>query len=677
MYYKLECRFIKLLRTKKILPRHSSLVAILLVAFALRVYNLENIPNGLFIDEAARGYDAFAISRTGADMFGERLPLFLRGFDDYTPGLYVYLTVPFVYFLDLSRFSTRIASVYIGVLTVVVSYWAIRRPFGQSAALVGAGLLAPTFTIVLAYRGLRRPRWLIAAGVVGGISLYGYAPVKAFLPVLLIGFIAFYRRELVWQRGAALTAGTVLTIFAIPVYLFSFTASGRIRFEEVASFYNVSWQETLYLLVNNYFAYLHPKFLFMTDISQPDFFFSQRLKYVGLLYWFELPLILLGLFHLLKLGQRRHYFWLFWLLVAPIGINLLTNTKPALWLTATPTLHGLAGAGLVYLIRLFLRGFTSGSLFKISLQRALTAMVLVSLLITAIINVATMLDDLLTKFPVYATYTPDWGYGMDKGIEDLVRLQPAFDQANLDTFGVVAGIYLAYYTQYSPHRRQAEIAKHGNNTTWQRVGPITVGEIERHSLQPGCHVSLTRSEKRFKIPAPNVLLISYTLPDGQPSSLLMSAIASPQSESKSVQAIFENQILLDSFSLARTKSDEVLSMEPGEAICVILNWQSTGNLSNDYTVFVHLVGPTNPATNTLLWTQHDSMPVESLRPTSSWQPGEVIRDMHVLFIPTDAPPATYQLNAGLYEPITGKRLLVQRGGDERQDQVTLLEIDVR
>jgi hypothetical protein len=157
----------------------------------------------------------------------------------------------------------------------------------------------------------------------------------------------------------------------------------------------------------------------------------------------------------------------------------------------------------------------------------------------------------------------------------------------------------------------------------------------------------------------------------------MSAIASPQSESKSVQAIFDNQILLDSFSLARTNSDDVLDMEPGEAICVILNWQSAGNLSNDYTVFVHLVGPANPNTNTLLWTQHDSMPVESLRPTSSWQPGEVIPDMHVLFIPADAPPAIYQLNTGLYDPTTGQRLLVQQGGGERKDQITLLEIDVR
>ncbi len=287
-----------------------------------------------------------------------------------------------------------------------------------------------------------------------------------------------------------------------------------------------------------------------------------------------------------------------------------------------------------------------------------------------------MLDDLLTKFPVYATYTPDWGYGMDQGIEDLVKLQPAFDQANLDTFDVIAGIYLAYYTQYSPHRRLAEIARHGSNT-WQQVGPISVGEIERHSLQPGCHVSLTRSYKRLNIPAPNVLLASYTLPDGQPSSLLMSAIASPKSERKSVRAIFDNQIMLDSFSLARANSNEPPNMEPGQAICVILNWQSAGNLSNNYTVFVHLVGPPKPTTNSPLWAQHDSMPVESLRPTSSWQPGEVIRDMHVLFIPADAPPATYQLNVGLYDPTTGQRLPVQQGGGERQEQVILLEIDVR
>ena len=176
---------------------------ILLVAFGLRVYNLDVVPNGLFTDEAARGYDAYSLSLTGADMFGVRWPLFPRSLNDYTPALYTYLTLPFVFLLDLSHFSTRIASVWIGVFTVAVAYQAIRRPFGPVAATAGAALVAispwyvllnrigtewsllglgPMLTIVLAYRGLRRPGWLIGAGAVAGISLYGYAPVKAFLP---------------------------------------------------------------------------------------------------------------------------------------------------------------------------------------------------------------------------------------------------------------------------------------------------------------------------------------------------------------------------------------------------------------------------------------------------------------------------------------------------------------
>ncbi len=458
------------------------LVAILLTAFALRVYNLENIPNGLFTDEAARGYDALSISRTGADMFDARFPVFLRGFDDYTAGLYVYLTVPLLFFLDLSRFSVRFPSAWIGVFTVAVSYLAIRRAFGRVAGLAGAALLAvspwyvllsrigtewnllalgPMLTIVLAYRGLSRPKWLVAAGLTGGISLYGYAPAKAFLPLLMAGFTAFYWKELFRQKRSLVIAFGAFALLALPIYAFSFTAQGLIRFREVASVSNLSWQDSAYLFARNYFAYFHPRFLFITDPTWQDIFFVQRFKSVGLLYWFELPLIIVGLFRLFRFGKRERYFWLFWLLIAPVGINLhLHSPKPALWLTSTPTLHGLAGAGLMGLIYSFRRGFTPGQ-FKIRLQRGIAAIALAGLAIMAVINISAMLNDLFTKFPVYATATIDWGYGMKQGVKDLVRLQPAFDQANLDTFGVIDGIYVAFYTQYPPQQRQAEVAKYG------------------------------------------------------------------------------------------------------------------------------------------------------------------------------------------------------------------------
>lgn len=679
-------------RRKQLLRYKLILTAVLLIAFALRVYHLQTIPNGLFIDEAARGYDAFSISQTGADMFGARWPLFLRGFDDYTAGLYVYLTVPLVYFLHLSPFSTRFASVMVGLLTVAVAYQAIKRPFGRNAALAGTALVAvspwyillsrigtewnllalgPMLTIVLAWRGLRRPRWLVAAGVAGGISLYGYAPVKAFLPLLLGGFALFYWRDLVKQRWATLTAAVVLALFALPVYLFSFTDNGLTRFQEIASFYNLGWRESAVLFVKNYFAYLDPFFLFTTDVTRPNIFFIQRFKNVGLLHWFELPLIMLGLVQLFRLGKRDRYFWLYWLLVAPVGINLHVHSpKPALWLTATPTLHGLAGAGLIYLFDAARCGFATKSRINVSLQRGAAVCLLAGLAIVAVINIQIMLKEIFVEFPVYAA--SGWKYGVDEGVKDLLRLQPAFDQANVDILGGVAGIYVAFYTQFSPQERHTELEKYGENA-WQRVGPLTIGGIEARSLEPGCHLTLTRQEKQAQLPAPSLVLATYTLPNGQPSPRILTAIASPQSNRVPVQAAFGDKILLADYALASAKFDNALEMEPGQAICLVLLWQSAGNLPADYTAFVHLVGPANPATGGPLWAQHDGMPAGGQRPTTTWQPGETVQDMHVLFIPTDAPPGTYQLNAGLYDAVTGQRLPVQGNAE----QVTLAEIKVR
>ncbi len=670
------------------------LVIILLIAFALRVYNLQSIPNGLFTDEAARGYDAFSISQTGADMFGARWPIFLRGFDDYTAGLYVYLTLPFVFFLDLSHFSTRLASAFIGVLTVAVAYQAIRRPFGQWAGIVGAGLIAispwhvllsrigtewnllalgPMLTIVLAYRGLSRSKWLLVAAVAGGFSLYGYAPVKAFLPLLLAGFTFFYWRDLWAKKWMVLCATIIFIIFAIPVYTFSFTNSGLTRFQEVSAFYHLSWGEAFYLFAKNYLAYFDPKFLW--GKFRLNVFFIQRLKYVGLLFWFELPLILLGLIYLFKLGRREHYFWLYWLLVAPLGINLhIHSPKPALWLTSTPILHGLAAAGLIFFVGAWPKGFIPSNWLKIQVQRGLLIVMMGGLTMLAIINIYTMLNDLFVQFPRYAVRTVDWGYALDEGVQDLMQGQVAFDQVNIDAFDGIAGIYAAYYARFSPQQRHAEIAQYGQNA-WQHLGPLTVGAIESRIFQPGCYLSLTRDNIRSQIPAPNVLLSSYPWPDGQPSSLVLTAIASPQTERNTVQTIFGDQILLTEYALTSAKPDTALEMMPGQAICLILMWQSAGNLTADYTVFVHLLGPPNPATGNLLWSQHDSMPAEALRPTSSWEMGELIQDMHVLFIPDEAPPGTYQLNVGLYDSATGQRLTV--GQANGLGFMTLLEISVR
>jgi hypothetical protein len=92
---------------------------------------------------------------------------------------------------------------------------------------------------------------------------------------------------------------------------------------------------------------------------------------------------------------------------------------------------------------------------------------------------------------------------------------------------------------------------------------------------------------------------------------------------------------------------------PGGSLPVTLYWQAAGPLSADYTVFVHLLDGQERVQS-----QWDSAPAGGTRPTTGWLPGEVVSDTCTLALPPTLPPGTYRLEAGLYQPLTGKRLPV-------------------
>jgi len=72
------------------------LMAVLLLAAALRLWSLASVPPHLTPDEAALGYNAYSILKTGRDEHGQFLPIIFKSFGDYKPGLFIYLTIPFV-----------------------------------------------------------------------------------------------------------------------------------------------------------------------------------------------------------------------------------------------------------------------------------------------------------------------------------------------------------------------------------------------------------------------------------------------------------------------------------------------------------------------------------------------------------------------------------------------------
>ncbi len=96
--------------------------------------------------------------------------------------------------------------------------------------------------------------------------------------------------------------------------------------------------------------------------------------------------------------------------------------------------------------------------------------------------------------------------------------------------------------------------------------------------------------------------------------------------------------------------------EPGGELLLALRWESLRPVDYDYQVFVHLLNA-----NGEKLAQRDGQPVQWMRPTSSWQPGEELVDRYGLLLPRDLPQGSYTIAVGLYDPITGQRLPVSAG----------------
>jgi hypothetical protein len=98
------------------------------------------------------------------------------------------------------------------------------------------------------------------------------------------------------------------------------------------------------------------------------------------------------------------------------------------------------------------------------------------------------------------------------------------------------------------------------------------------------------------------------------------------------------------------------ALQPGAVLPIDLHWQASRPVANNYHVFVHLLDEQDQRI-----AQSDGQPALWTRPTSSWQPGEVIEDRHGLSLPADLPAGDYQLIVGLYLPKNGQRLTTGDG----------------
>jgi hypothetical protein len=125
---------------------------------------------------------------------------------------------------------------------------------------------------------------------------------------------------------------------------------------------------------------------------------------------------------------------------------------------------------------------------------------------------------------------------------------------------------------------------------------------------------------------------------------------------------FDNQMLLLNYDIPQNV------LHPGELFDMTINWQGVADMDEDYTIFVHLLGPDRSSHG-----QVDVWPHDGTYPTSTWPVGRVIPDTYHVPLDTDAPPGAYRVEVGVYLLQTMRRLPVLNVDGHAVDDKLLIE----
>ena len=101
---------------------------------------------------------------------------------------------------------------------------------------------------------------------------------------------------------------------------------------------------------------------------------------------------------------------------------------------------------------------------------------------------------------------------------------------------------------------------------------------------------------------------------------------------------FDGQIELVGYELG------TLAPAANDSVELTLYWRALHPVSEDYIVFAHIIDPRT----TTIYAGSDAMPSNWAAPTTTWQPGEIVTDVHTMTVNPDTSPGIYEVEIGLY-----------------------------
>ena len=371
-------------KRKKILFIQSNFIFFLFVAFFLVIscflhfWKLEEIPQGLFIDEASVAYNAYCIAETGADEYNNKFPLLFRSFDVYHDAVMVYSLVPLLKYFGLQKWVSRsLSGIYMVLGSLAFYFLSFLYSKNRWISLVGAfifsilpwlfplsrtgigGYMPMLLGINLGWLFIfkafgRRSYWAaLMAAFFWAFAMYSHNTGRPMTAVSLIIFglsMNFYlvKRPKIF---AFFTAMYITFMLPMILYVLRVPESMSSRFSEISVWKDSpSFAILLSRIFVRYLDYFNPVFLFWDG--------DKNLRHNiggGELFMFMAPLAMLGVYICIKKFKRNPYyrFLLLSLLCYPLAA-ILTEDR----MHSTRTMNGapfwciLAVVGAVFLWKL-------------------------------------------------------------------------------------------------------------------------------------------------------------------------------------------------------------------------------------------------------------------------------------------------------------------------------------
>jgi 4-amino-4-deoxy-L-arabinose transferase-like glycosyltransferase len=282
-------------------------ICILVVAACIRFFKLGEVPHGMAWDEAAIGYNGYAIFTTRRDEWLVKLPLSFRSFGDYKSPLAIYLNGPFTYFLGMQLWVVRLPFAIAGVLSVAGFMLLVRLlkeklklAHADQWSLLGGALLCLSpwhihfsrvaFESGLAlffliwgvyfffqflffeFKDIRNKKkayalsitWAILSAIFLSATVYTYHSAKVVIPLMVIALGVMNWRRIIANLIPALVGCGVGAAALWPLAKDLLWGNGNERLNQASIFsLSGSFFQFLQTFVNHFLQHFTPQFLIL------------------------------------------------------------------------------------------------------------------------------------------------------------------------------------------------------------------------------------------------------------------------------------------------------------------------------------------------------------------------------------------------------------------------------